>query len=331
MQDSCLATALQPVINVLLARGIDADALLLAAGIPPALVRQPDARIPLADAERFWAQAKPLAGDAALDIALALRPAMLHAVGFAWLASETLEDAFARLLRYRDSIDTARMLELHRTEGLAWVSLRLVDGEADQAMLEARLAAALVMCRAIAGESLNPEHAYLRRPAPANPEKIRAFYRCPVVFGASRWAFALPEAAFLARLPTANAEMARSAEEIAAAYLARHDKQDVVARVRQAMVVLLPTGECSRARVARELAMSERTLQRRLAEAGASFAGLLDSLREALAEDYLRVSHHSIYEVSWLLGFSEMASFSRAFRRWKGVSPSEWRESISAA
>jgi AraC-like DNA-binding protein len=81
-------------------------------------------------------------------------------------------------------------------------------------------------------------------------------------------------------------------------------------------------------RVARDLGTSRRTLQRRLADAGASYQGLLDETRREAAERYLTESSLSIAEVAYLLGYSEPSAFHRAFKRWFGRSPQGFRERL---
>ncbi|HWO08502.1 MAG TPA: helix-turn-helix transcriptional regulator, partial [Polyangiaceae bacterium] len=78
--------------------------------------------------------------------------------------------------------------------------------------------------------------------------------------------------------------------------------------------------------IARRLGLGERTLQRRLRDEGTSFAALLDEARAELARSYLGDSKLAIFEVAYLLGYSEPSAFNRAFRRWTGKSPREYRE-----
>jgi AraC-like DNA-binding protein len=96
-------------------------------------------------------------------------------------------------------------------------------------------------------------------------------------------------------------------------------------RARAAVAAALPGGEPTLAAVARAVGTSPRTLQRRLGEEGAPFASLVDAVRRERAEAYLRAPDVSVAEVSWLLGFAEQSAFTRAFRRWTGVAPTEWR------
>jgi len=115
----------------------------------------------------------------------------------------------------------------------------------------------------------------------------------------------------------------RQAAEIAA----RLPKQDgVVSEVRRVLAARLSQGEIQIEKVARELATSVRSLQRRLAEAKISFQQLVDDTRREAADTYLNNQTLSIGEVAYLLGYSEPAAFHRAFKRWQGITPQASRE-----
>ena len=87
----------------------------------------------------------------------------------------------------------------------------------------------------------------------------------------------------------------------------------------------LPAGRVSEAAVARELNLSQRSLQRRLREQGTSFNELLDGIRHELSGQYVTDSSRSFTEIAFLLGFSEPSNFARAFKRWHGVAPGAFR------
>jgi AraC-like DNA-binding protein len=102
-------------------------------------------------------------------------------------------------------------------------------------------------------------------------------------------------------------------------------------RVRAALVELLPAGDGTATGVARRLALSNRTLQRRLAAERTSFQAVLLHTRHALARSYLNRPDVSVGEIALLLGYDEPSSFYRAFRRWSGVTPQEARTGGTAA
>ena len=101
--------------------------------------------------------------------------------------------------------------------------------------------------------------------------------------------------------------------------------------MRAILIEGLPSGEPSQEDVARALHTSTRSLQRRLADEGTTFADILDRTRHSLATAYVGEGHYSMREVAYLLGFSRPASFVRAFRRWTGAAPTEYRAARPAA
>ena len=102
-------------------------------------------------------------------------------------------------------------------------------------------------------------------------------------------------------------------------------KGDVAESVRRAIEQLLGSGEVSLSRVARDMATSPRSLQRRLAREETHFGAVVDQVREKLARHYLRDKGRTTTEVALLLGFADLSSFSRAFKRWTGESPAAFR------
>ena len=115
-------------------------------------------------------------------------------------------------------------------------------------------------------------------------------------------------------------------EQHAAVLAARIPQEDGVTReVCRMLATRMAEGEMQIETVARALGASTRSLQRRLAKAGLSFQELLEHTRRDAASEYLSNSQLSIGEVAYLLGYSEPAAFHRAFKRWHGITPREFR------
>ena len=127
------------------------------------------------------------------------------------------------------------------------------------------------------------------------------------------------------KLEGANPELARHNDEIVVRYLAQMQKQNLRARVHAALIEQLPQGEPSQKKIAEALHMSPRNFQRKLAEEGTSYTGLLSDTRRDLALSYVRDASYTLGEITYLLGFSDASSFNRAFKRWTGQSPSAFR------
>ncbi len=114
-------------------------------------------------------------------------------------------------------------------------------------------------------------------------------------------------------------------EQVLAREIARLETLDFAARVRAVITSQLSTGGVSEAGVAREVQVTERTMHRRLGRQGTNFSGVLAEVRQKLAERYLRDTDLSLTEIAFMTGFAQLSSFSRAFRKWSGVPPSEFR------
>jgi AraC-like DNA-binding protein len=136
---------------------------------------------------------------------------------------------------------------------------------------------------------------------------------------------ALPCALLAAPLAQANVPLQKLLREHAESLLARLPSASLSARVVSLLSSQLSQGEPDRAQLARALNLSERTLQRRLAEEGSSYQQLLNDSRRQLAEGYLRDGRLAATEIALLLGYSEPSVFFRAFRQWTGLTPGEYR------
>ena len=123
----------------------------------------------------------------------------------------------------------------------------------------------------------------------------------------------------------ATPDWRKQAMAVLAAYLADRSQTTVTDSVRETVVRLLPSGDPTVEAVARAVQTSPRTLQRRLGEEGTNFRAVRDDARCELAPAYLSAGDHSVLQLTYLLGFSEPAAFSRAFQRWTGVTPSAYR------
>jgi AraC-like DNA-binding protein len=156
---------------------------------------------------------------------------------------------------------------------------------------------------------------------------LDSFMGCDVVFGADTDEVEFPGAA--QQMPVAGADpylnelLIKYCEEART----RRDAGRGAFRVdvENAIAPLLPHGKARAAEIARLLGMSPRTLARRLAAEGLTFAGVLNELRVDLSRRYLQDEDLTISEVAWLLGYREVSAFTHAFKRWTGKTPRQAR------
>jgi AraC-like DNA-binding protein len=315
--------------------GQNSRQLFAEAGLDHYRLRDPLARFPYPSVVRLWQLATAACGDPAFGLRVASfwHPTTLYALGYAWLASTNLDEAFACAARYTRMVNTAAsgVIQVEKTSASYRVLLdashiKLQQEPAEEAA-DAAVAMLVRMCRAAYGEHFDPLRVSLRHADYDCAQLYHEEFRCPVEFAAAGNAIWLEPDTVFEPLATANPELVRINDAIVTDYLARLDRADIVMRVRARLIEHLPSGGAEEARIADELNLSLRSLQRKLKEQGVSFSQLLEETRRELGRNYVRDSQHSINEIAYLLGFTEPGNFSRAFRRWYGKTPSEYRGS----
>ena len=310
-------------------RGIDSAALFERAGLDMALLADPRARYPLAATTRLWTLAVTATGDEALGLSVArhVRQTTFHALGYAVMASETLAEAFERMVRYFRVVTDAGELSFQECDQGYCYRISPLPGtqQPADASLDAFMAVVMRSCRALAGRDFAPQAVHFRRAAPADCSLYQRVFRVPVQFSQAQTELVFDAASVHALLPYGNAELARHNDEILTRLLAQQQRESLPARVQGLIAQRLKDGEPSPEFIAGELHMSVRQLQRKLKDENTSFRDILDLTRRELALRYLDDEHYSIGEITWLLGFGESSSFTRAFKRWQGVTPGVWR------
>ena len=243
--------------------------------------------------------------------------------GFALASSRTVRDALAVGLRFVDLSFTFCRLTVEEVG--SDLLLELDDEGVPEDVRGFVVARDVAGLRTIQNElvqgGLPLRSLALSLPAPADVRRYVEVFGVEPAFGAARNLARLDAGLLDLPLPQADELTAAATEEQCRALLEqRRARAGLAGRVRDALL-REPAAMPDAASVAASLAMSERTLRRRLREEGTSFRALADEIREALAEELLRTGSLSVEEVARRLGYAETASFTHAFTRWKGVSP----------
>ncbi|MDY7063779.1 putative HTH-type transcriptional regulator [Pseudomonas extremaustralis] len=314
------------------ALGLDSAALCKQAGLDPQLMDDPNARYPLSATSRLWALAVQVSGDPAIGLRVSrfVSPTTFHALGYALVASGSLREVFERIVRYHPVVSDALKLELSR-EGERYRFRLLQPPGSPAPALEAIDAFAAIYvrtCRNRLGRDYAPLAVYLRRPEPVDPTPWHTVFRAPLFFGAEEDRLEFAARDFDSHLDDANPELAEHNETVLKRTLAQLQPLTWERKVRAAIEAQLPDGEPSAERIAQTLHLSVRSLQRHLADEGCRFDALLNDCRQNLALQHLRDPQCSLAEISHLLGFADTSSFNRAFKRWTGMTPGQFREGL---
>jgi AraC-like DNA-binding protein len=318
------------ITGTLRSRNIDPTPLLVHAGIAADTVGKQDTRIPTVRMQALWQLAVEASGDPAFGLAVAreFQPAVMHGLGFACLASDTLRDVLGRLVRFSRILNTLPDFQLQENDRSIdlLVTIPNLGPEFIHAATDMGMAAFLRLCQLSAGHELMPVYTSLQRPAPEDPAAYHAVFGPHVDFESESNRLSFDRAQALAPLLTAHPELARLNDQTVIDYLARFDHDNITMQVRSKIIEQLPDGRPSQGDIANELNTSLRSLQRKLHNRDTSYKELLNNTQHELALFYMRDSSRSIGEITYLLGFSEPSNFTRAFKRWTGKSPGEYRE-----
>ena len=319
------------VQKALQANGYDAAGIFAAAGIAQIPTNDPLERLTTAQVAALFQECVKLTGNPAVGLTVArfMHPSTLHALGYSLLASSTLRDCCERLANYFRLASEQGEVRITEEGDRFCISLHaLADGVAFET-IDAWHAFLVRLFRLLYRPDFAPVSVSLARPCPPGyKDQYRKSFHVPVTFDTTYCEICLDRAAVDEPLMGGNREIAHQNDRIIEDYLAALDQADIVSRVKQIIIQTLSSGNCSKQRVASEMAMSPSALQQKLAQLDSSFQDLLNQVRQSLALAYMEQARVSITEMSFMLGFSDTSSFTRAFRRWTGKSPRDYRRDL---
>lgn len=314
-------------------RSVPPEAVLRRAGLRAGLLKEDRAYLTTDQLFAFWRAVGEVSGDPAIGLALGseARIERMDLVQLATLSASTLRDALERASRYKQ-LSCPEQIQLEEADRDYTVRFRWLLAEEAEPWVLTDLCFSWIATLAAQGSggTVRPQRVDLSsRPARAR-ELYEAHFGCRVRFGAAN--AVVFRAADLDRpFLTHNADLLDIlAPRLDSELAERVAGQDAREQVKSALRRLLAGRRPELGDVARELAASPRTLQRRLADLGASFHQVLEESRRAMARQYLLHSSLELSEIAYLLGYEDANSFFRAFTRWEGMPPRRWREARRA-
>lgn len=331
----------------LAARGLDMDTLSSQAGLDEAECMADDA-LTLADkVSRLWELATQASSDPLLGLKAALPQPLDRSglMGHIMRASADVKTAIENLVRYTPLVSPTVHSTIEQMNGHTRVTLHLPGGQRRVPLQHYDFVWCLVLRTlrtAAECEGLRPVRVTYAFPEPEAAHAYAEAYGCEVLFGMPENTMEFSDADLTAPISTENpmaadwalrmlAELAQAQRNWTLRMLAKIEKTpqqgpSFRSRVQGLLSSMLASGEPLREEVAKQLMMSERTLQRRLAEEGTNFTQLVDDTRREMAQQYLSKGEVSLKKLSFQLGFSDPSAFCRACRRWFGRSPKELQQ-----
>jgi len=272
--------------------------------------------------------------DVAILVAEQFRPSMFHVLGYAMMSSNTLQDAFARIVQYKRVVSDACNLELIERGDKLILELTLMNYEdtgrpvMNQTMCETFIAVIVKLSRELVSHALNPLAIKFSQHNEATASYLSDFFDAPIDFSQAKPAIVFDLEQSKRQLIGGNPLVTQAHEKMLDDFLSRIDKSDLSYVIKNKIYQALPLGAPSQVDVASELGMSLRNLQRKLKEQGTNYKDILEQTRKKLTLEYMQQAHLSISEIGYLVGFSSVGNFNRAFKRWTSSTPSEYRQSL---
>ncbi len=326
-------TAVQQYLRLAQDQGLDIAALCLNAGLPADLPALSQGHV---SGKCFQALIRALAehtGNPLLGLCSGdyVQPGSYSVLGYITMSCTTLGEAIARIAPYEKLVGdmgVTRLLRHGDEMHLLW-DCAYTDPAVRPHMIDNVFASWIQYARWLSGQDspaplqVDLEHSL---PGAGLDTAYRERWGCPVLFDQPDSRIRFHQSLLNAPLRQPDPELRQTLEEHARTRMeSLGDRDGLATRVRRAIYQQLRQGVTRQDMVAEQLAMTSRTLQRKLGEEGLAYQGLLDDIRHELARDYLTNTQLSIQDISLRLGFSEVRSFHRRFKDWTGGTPGDFR------
>ncbi|HEX4872479.1 MAG TPA: AraC family transcriptional regulator ligand-binding domain-containing protein [Nevskiaceae bacterium] len=328
MRDSGLL--LQTVHQGMVTAGLDVNAIYMRLGYDAEKLPLRELRTQHQLQAFFWETVEAVTGDAEVGLHLCphLPPFRGEVIEYLFFSSPTFREGIRRGLKYLRLVSDALDVQLVEEAGQARLVVAGTAVSAPQLRhTEICVAYALIQfARSVSEDRFRPLSVRLRCSRRAAQRDYEAVFGCPVSFEGEKSVIEFDPAVLAHRSPRHDPDLLSLHEELAEKRLSQLARQDLIEKIRAVFARRLELEQCDLEEVARELGLPPRRLRFELARAGTSFSQILADFRYSLAKRLLAKTEEPIENVVYLTGFSEPSTFYRAFKRWAGMTPVQYRE-----
>lgn len=282
---------------------------------------------------RFWQVAEAVTGDHSIGLHVAEHIPLYRGqvLEYLFLSSQSFEDGLNRALNYQRLLSDVAQSYLNIDEMNASLVFDTALGdEVDHHFIECIMFGVIRFFKSITQDQFSPVCIQLIFDEPENKHEYERVFACEVEFNQTKNAIVFPKSILSYQSQHAEPELIDLHQEVAEAHVAKIKKQDLVYEIRQVLSKQLDKKDVSLERVANVLNMTPRALRSQLSALGTSFNQVLAEYRAFLAKRLLERTQEPIEEICYLLGFSEISAFYRAFKRWTNMTPAEYRKHVQS-
>lgn len=313
---------------------IDTDALLRGLGVDPATAHSPDGYIPVETYLSIQESGAQIAGDPYFGLHMGefAEAGSWSILGYMMMNCKTLGEAFEKSARYSRIIG-------NMIEGRVYLKFNKIKvvlftpphaPKMTRHCFESTVSSSVRMMCTLTGVQIDPLEVTFTSKTPASTAEYERIFNCPVHFEQKENSFTINFNVIHTPILYANPELLTHFENYAQEFMAELDRNTEYARVVTKIILShLDDEDLTIKKVAKEMSVSVRTLQNYLKAESLVFSDLLQDIRQKLAKKYLQ-ENYSVEDITYLLGFSEPSVFRKAFKRWSGITPSQYRQNAYA-
>jgi AraC-like DNA-binding protein len=328
---SIAATAGLP--EAITAAGASLDQILQTLGVDRSVFSKSEGFIPCSIFAGILKEAARATGDDCFGLHFgdSFHPKNIGPLAYVALNSPTIGAGILNVERYLHVYDSSAKWFFTSEGNRGYIRYVLMDlgSEPLRQSNEHGMAIVVNTLRMMVGSHWAPEEVQFAHEAPEQTSEHHRIFRAPVVFGCETNAIAL-ELDFIERqVPAADEQLYQIMKQYLDRVLREMPQEDgFLGSIRKAIAESMRDGDPKLARVAKEMAMGPRTLQRRLKDYGFDFKKLVEDTRQRFAVSYLKDPKNTLTEVAFLLGYSELSAFNRAFKRWTRSTPLHYQRKM---
>lgn len=323
-------TILSQLVRYLSFLKVDIHKLFTSLDVDPLILESPDARIPFEVYISIEDEAARVTNDPYFGLHMGeyVEAGSWSILGYMMMNCRTLGEAFGKSGRYSKIIGNMIQANAHLKLNNIIVVLSTPENspELSRHCFEATFSSIIRMSRNLTGQKINPLEVGFSCPAPESNVEYNRVFCSPVLFGQKRNYIILDSNIVDIPVLLPNESLLKHFENYAQEFLSGIEGSNNTSRtVTKLMLERLDSKTLTIQSIAKEMFLSTRTLQYRLKSEGKVFRELLMETRERLAKKYLR-ENYSVEDITYLLGFAEPSVFRKAFKKWTGFTPREYRE-----
>jgi len=327
-------TLTKALLDAAVALGVERNQILKDCGLEPHILENADNRISFDLQEKIWLAAVEHSGieNFGLKVGNHIEPGSFNVLGYIAMSSANLAEVLQHVQIYQHIVGQGGQIDVLPGKNGS-ILFRYSPINEGKSVTHQRVAALLASWCKLGHwlvDGFAVEKISFTKSAPTHPEEYEQQLRTRVLFNQAQNELVLSEQVLSAPIKQANSSLCQLLKAQADALIGQLNQDNsithkVVLWIRDHLI----DGEPDKSCLAQSLNISPRTLQRKLAEENTSFQQLVNDIRRQLAEDYLAHNELSTGEIAYLLGFSEPSNFYRAYKKWTGKTPSQYREHLA--